>query len=75
MDAFKQRKDRKSDYLLFRSEQVGVLHKTPLQAAETAQLVGTAIIIVVKSGISKNIRNVESATKKVRSSISFVLVD
>ncbi|CAD6572285.1 MAG: inositol polyphosphate 5-phosphatase, partial [Tremellales sp. Tagirdzhanova-0007] len=48
MDAFEQRKVRKSDYLLFRSE----------------QLVGTAIIIVVKSGISKNIRNVESATKK-----------
>ncbi len=48
MDAFEQRKRKKSEYLLFRSE----------------QLVGTALIVVVKSTITQSIRNVESATKK-----------
>ena len=38
------------EYILYRSE----------------QLVGTALIIVVKSNISKHIRRVESSTKKVR---------
>ncbi|WVF65813.1 hypothetical protein IAT40_000550 [Kwoniella sp. CBS 6097] len=48
MDTFAMRNGGKSDYLLFRSE----------------QLVGSALIIIVKSGLSKHIRGVESTTKK-----------
>ena len=48
MEAFAQRKGKKSKYLLFRSE----------------QLVGTALVMVVKSDLTNSIRNVESSTKK-----------
>ncbi|WVQ93452.1 hypothetical protein IAU59_000526 [Kwoniella sp. CBS 9459] len=48
MDTFAMRNGGKSDYLLFRSE----------------QLVGSALIVIVKSGLSKHIRGVESTTKK-----------
>lgn len=44
---------RKSEYLLLRSE----------------QLVGAALIIVVKSGLTKSMRSIEATTKKVRFSI------
>ena len=40
---------RKSEYLLLRSE----------------QLVGAALIIVVKQGITSSLRSIEAATKKV----------
>lgn len=50
MDTFAMRKGGKnSDYVLFRGD----------------QLVGTALIIVVKKHLVPHIRNVESATKKV----------
>jgi hypothetical protein len=48
MDTFHMR-HTKSEYLLYRSE----------------QLVGTALILVVKAGLTGHIRRVESATKKV----------
>nr|XP_031862893.1 uncharacterized protein CI109_001367 [Kwoniella shandongensis]KAA5529965.1 hypothetical protein CI109_001367 [Kwoniella shandongensis] len=48
MDTFAMRKGKKSEYLLFRSE----------------QLVGTALIVVVKSDLAKCMRGVESTTKK-----------
>lgn len=41
---------RKSEYLLLRSE----------------QLVGAALIVIVKQDLTKSIRSVEAATKKVR---------
>ena len=49
MTAFSRRFTGKTEYLLYRSE----------------QLVGTALIVVVKSDITPYIRQVESATKKV----------
>ncbi|WRT65736.1 uncharacterized protein IL334_002684 [Kwoniella shivajii] len=48
MDTFAMRKTKKSDYLLFRSE----------------QLVGSALIMIIKSELAPHIRNVESTTKK-----------
>ncbi|OCF75027.1 phosphatidylinositol phosphate phosphatase [Kwoniella mangroviensis CBS 8886] len=48
MDTFTMRKGEKSDYLLYRSE----------------QLVGSALIIIVKSSLAPHMRNVESTTKK-----------
>lgn len=49
MDTFALRKGKQSEYILFRS----------------AQLVGTALILVIKSDMVKHIRSVESAIKKV----------
>ncbi|KAK8861609.1 hypothetical protein IAR55_002432 [Kwoniella newhampshirensis] len=48
MDTFAMRKGKKSEYLLFRGE----------------QLVGTALIVLVKSDLAKCMRGVESTTKK-----------
>lgn len=48
MDTLANRSDKKSDYILLRS----------------GQLVGTALLILVKTSIVENIRNVEVATKK-----------
>ncbi|WWC87929.1 uncharacterized protein L201_002829 [Kwoniella dendrophila CBS 6074] len=48
MDTFAMRKGKKSEYLLLRSE----------------QLVGSALIIIIKSQLAPHIRNVESTTKK-----------
>lgn len=57
IDTFAKRQRKKSEYLLYRSE----------------QLVGTALIIVVKSELSHHIRRVECATKKV-SFLAFLIV-
>lgn len=58
MDTFAMRKGGKdSDYMLFRGD----------------QLVGTALIIVVKKHLVPHIRNVESATKKVSSGLAYSL--
>lgn len=46
---------RKTEYLLLRSE----------------QLVGAALIIVVKQGLTSSLRSIEAATKKVRSISSY----
>ncbi|EIW69000.1 hypothetical protein TREMEDRAFT_39318 [Tremella mesenterica DSM 1558] len=48
MDTFHARGEKHPEYLLFRSE----------------QLVGTALIIVIRSDLAPNVRNVETATKK-----------
>lgn len=59
MDTFAMRKGGKdSDYMLFRGD----------------QLVGTALIIVVKKHLAPHIRNIESATKKVSSDLAFLLL-
>lgn len=56
MDTFAMRRGGKdSDYMLFRGD----------------QLVGTALIIVVKKHLAPHIRNIESATKKVSSDLPF----
>jgi hypothetical protein len=49
MDTFALRKGKQPEYILFRS----------------AQLVGTALILVIKADMVKHIRSVESAIKKV----------
>ncbi|KAF9006532.1 DNase I-like protein [Cyathus striatus] len=51
LDSLEQRPNKKSDYVLLRSE----------------QLVGTALFVLVKSELTAIIRNVEAATRKARS--------
>lgn len=68
MDTFAMRKDLGSEYGLFRSDQVRSRRKLLYDegADSFIQLVGTALVVVVKSDLMKHIRAVETATKKVR---------
>lgn len=50
MQTLSSRPNKKSDYIILRSE----------------QLVGAALIILIKTSLATEIRNVEGATKKVR---------
>jgi hypothetical protein len=66
IDVFDRRGNKTCDYVLLRSEQVGLsLPVTPSGILNVFQLVGTALMIFVKSELTSVIRNVEGTSRKV----------
>lgn len=72
MDTLDKRPNKKCDYVLMRSEQVR-FRCSSLAWTHPMQLVGTALLVIVKSDLAPVIRNVEATTRKVRQLSSFML--
>lgn len=65
METLTHRPNKKVDYVVLRSEQVQKFFAHCRMVLKHLQLVGTALILLVKSHLVGQIRNVEAATKKV----------
>lgn len=69
MDTLDKRPNKKGEYVFLRSQQVIITStQSPvLRSSPDHQLVGTALLILVKAELTAVIRNVEAATHKVSS--------
>lgn len=66
MHTLANRPNKKCDYLLLRSEQVSSYNMFNAWIEFIGKLVGTALVLVVKTELASIVRNVEGAKCKVR---------
>jgi hypothetical protein len=66
LETLDQRPNKKCDYILLRSEQASTIFSQLKPSSwNIFQLVGTALMVIVRSELTGVIRNVEAASRKV----------